>query len=221
MEQLHTPGEIIELSNLAHITEGLVLLAIGVLVIAQGMGYLRKSWQRYLIPSIALTASLVLIGFLFFDHLNELPLAWQWVTTDMQQKQHLQMGVVLGIGSIISLVGVRLKQEKFNLALYAAIAVIGFLFIIHPQHGNDAQATAALLIHRIAGSTLIVASLAQMAALFTQRWRKLLMVLAGISLGISAMLFMIYREPPMSPDMINESQNSSEPINTNMEHMEH
>ena len=43
---LHTPQELVQLSNAAHVAEGIVLAIIGVLVIAQGLGYLQKAWQR-------------------------------------------------------------------------------------------------------------------------------------------------------------------------------
>jgi hypothetical protein len=218
VDQLHTPAEIIQLSNLAHITEGIVLLIIATIVVMQGLGFLQKSWQRYVLPGIALFASIVLIGFLFFDHLNELPLAWKWITTDMQQRQHLQMGVLLGVGSLVALIGIKWQKPKLNLALHAAIALIGFLFIVHPQHGSDAEAAKALLIHRVAGTALIIAGIAQATALFKQQWRKALLILAGVCLALSAVLFMAYREPSMEHDMNMQPATNN---NTNMEHMSH
>lgn len=215
MAPLHTPEEIVQLSNAAHVTEGIVLALFAVLVAAQGFGYVQKSRQRYVVPGIALFASVVLIGFLFFDHLAELPRAWEWITTDMQQRQHLQMGILLGIGSIIALVGLKLRQPKFMLAMHVSLALIGYLFIVHPQHGTTAEAAKALFIHRVAGAALIVAGIGQAAALFYDKWRKPLVIIAAVGLALSGVLFMVYREPLMQPDMMqpaaNHTMNVSQP----------
>ena len=200
---LHTPQELVQLSNAAHVAEGIVLAIIGVLVIAQGLGYLQKAWQRYLVPSIALLASLILAGFLFVDHHNELPVAWHWVTTDMQQQQHLLIGVILGVTSIAALIGLKLKQKWLEFALPVAFAAIGVVFLVHPQHGSDSEAARALLIHRVAGTSLIIAGLAGAGALLRKEWRKVLSIVAGVLLIVSAGLFVSYREPLMTEGDMN------------------
>src|SRR6478672_9190893 len=156
MNPLHTPQELVQLSNAAHLAEGIVLLIIALLIGAQGFGYLQKTWQRYLVPNVALLASLVLGGFLFLDHLNELSRAWHWITTDMQQQQHLLIGIILGVASILTLIGVKIQQKWLTASLALAFAAIGVVFLTHPQHGTDSEAAKALLIHRVAGTTLIL-----------------------------------------------------------------
>lgn len=201
---LHTPQEIVTLSNAAHVAEGIVIILIAAVIVAQGFGYLQKGWQRYLVPSIGLFASFVLVGFLFFDHANELPRAWEWIINDMQQRQHLFMGVLIGLGSIAALIGLKLQKEWLRLGLPLAVALIGLLFLVHPQHGNSEEAATGLLIHRVAGTSLIIAGLAQAGGLFLKQWRKVLAVVAGAGLLLSAVLFISYREPLMSmEDMMN------------------
>ncbi len=208
MEPLHTPQEIVTLSNAAHIAEGIVLIAIAAVIVAQGFGYLQKGWQRYLVPSIGLVASLVLLSFLFFDHANELPRAWDWITSDMQQRQHLLMGILIGVGSIAALIGLKLQQQWLRLGLPLAIAIIGLLFLTHPQHGNSEEAARGLLIHRVAGTSLIIAGLAQAGGLFLKQWRKWLAVVAGAGLVLSAALFISYREPLMDMMNMDHGQNT-------------
>lgn len=209
IESLHTPEEITAISNAAHVAEGVVLLVFAAIIIGQGFGYLQKARQRYLVPYLALFASLLLVGFLFFDHLHELPQAWQWITTDMQQQQHLMIAVVLGIASIAALIGMKLKQKWLEFSLPLAFAVIGVIFIIHPQHGTDEEAARALLIHRVAGTSLIFAGLTQAIGLLRTQWRKWLAVATGIFLILSAVLFMGYREPAVSHEEMNHESNGS------------
>lgn len=198
---LHTPEELVQLSNAAHIAEGVVLTIIAILVIAQAFGYLQKTWQRYLVPGIALLASLILAGFLFVDHYNELPRAWHWVMTDMQQQQHFWIGLILGITSIAAIVGLKLKQKWLELSLPAAFVVIGILFLVHPQHGADAEAAKGLMIHRVVGTSLIIAGFAAASGFFLKQWRKVLAVVTGVALIVSAGALMLYREPLMTDDM--------------------
>jgi hypothetical protein len=214
MDSLHTPQELVTLSNAAHLAEGVVLAFIALLIIAQGFGYLQKTWQHYLVPGIALLASLILSGFLFLDHLHELPRAWYWITTDMQQQQHLLIGAILGVTSVLALIGLKLKQKWLSVALPLAFVAIGIVFLVHPQHGTDNEAARALLVHRVAGTSLISAGLSLLGVTFLKKWYKILSVLAGILLLVSAGLFVSYREPLMeSMDMDGMNMNNS----TNMQ----
>jgi|GEM_PF-687933 len=201
MTPLHTPQELVQLSNAAHVAEGIVLAIIGIIVIAQGIGFLKKTWQRYLVSAVALLASLLLTGFLFVDHLNELPRAWHWITTDMQQQQHLLIAVILFVASIVALVGLKFRQKWLGVALPVAFASIGVVFLVHPQHGTDSEAARVLLIHRVAGTSLIIAGLVLASTTFWSRWRKIMAIIAGVLLIVSAGLFMSYREPLMADNI--------------------
>jgi hypothetical protein len=148
-----------------------------------------------------LAASLLLAGFLFADHVTELPRAWHWITTDMQQQQHLLIAVILFTASMAALAGIKFKQKWLGAALPVAFAAIGVVFLVHPQHGTDSEAARALLIHRVAGTSLIVAGVAFASTTFWSHWRKLSAIIAGILLVISAGLFISYREPLMTDNM--------------------
>ncbi len=197
MEMLHTPEELVRLSNIAHVAEAIVLLIIASLIFAQAFGYLRTGWKRYLWPIVALLASLILAGFLFIGHGNELGKAWRVITADMQQKQHLQIGVLIGIGAIAELIAVKLKKKWLHLAFPLAIGIIGGLFLSHPQHGSTELAQRGLLIHRIAGMALIVAALAQAGSVLRAKSHKLFLIIAAVALAVSAGAFWVYSEPLM------------------------
>lgn len=201
MEMLHTPEEIVMLSNAAHIAEGILLLVLAGILTAQAFGKLQKSWQRYLLPGIGLLASLTLGGFLFFDHAGELVKAWRAINADMQQKQHLYMGTLIGLGSVAEFFAIKRKLKLLHLAFPVAVAIIGILFLVHPQHGTTELAERALLIHRIVGSALIAGALAKAVSVFYPKLQKVLLLITALAFAVSGGLFIAYREPPM--DMSN------------------
>lgn len=197
MEMLHTPEELVRLSNMAHIAEAIVLFIIAALLFAQAFGYLRTGWKRYLWPSVGLLASLILAYALLVGHYNELGKAWRVITTDMQQKQHFQIGVLIGIGAIAELFATRLKKKWLHLVFPITTGIIGVLFLTHPQHGTAEQAQRGLMLHRIAGSALVVAALSQAGAVLRAKSQKVLLVITAFALAISAGAFAMYREPLM------------------------
>jgi len=200
MEMLHTPEELVRLSNAAHIAEAIVLLVIAGLIFAQALGYLHFGWKRYLWPSVALLASLIIAYALFVGHWDELGKAWRVITTDMQQKQHFQIGALIGIGAIAELIAIKLKKKWLHLVFPIAVGIIGILFISHPQHGTEELARRGLAIHRIAGAALIISALAQAGAILRPKSQKALLIVTSVALAVSAGAFMVYREPLMEHD---------------------
>ena len=197
MEMLHTSEEIVRLSNAAHLAEGILLIILAGIVAARALGYLQKPWQQYLLPGISLLASLTLAGFLFYDHAGELARAWRAINADMQQKQHLYMGILIGLGSIAEFFAIKKRLKLLHLAFPAAVAITGLLFIVHPQHGSSELAQRALLIHRIVGGALMIGAIAKALALFRDNLRKILLLMTALSFVVSGGLFISYREPIM------------------------
>lgn len=197
MEMLHTPEEIVRLSNAAHVAEGVLLIILAVIFLAKATGRLQKSWQRFLVPIVGLIASLTLAAFLFVDHGNELAKAWQAIMGDMQQKQHFYMGSLIWLGSIAEFIAIKRKNKLLRIAFPLAVASIGLLFIFHPQHDLSNLAQRALLIHRVAGGSLIISAVAQAMAVFKANSKKTLLIIAAVALTISGSLFISYREPSM------------------------
>jgi len=206
MDMLHTPEEVVRLSNAAHVAEGVLLIILAAILLAQAFGYLEKSWQKYLLPALGLLASLTLALFLFVDHANELGRAWQAVMADMQQRQHAYMGVLIGFGSLAELISIKRDHKILRLVFPLAVAIIGLLFLIHPQHGTSELAERALLTHRIAGSSLIIAALAKAISVFQNRFQKILLIIAASMFIVSGALFIGYKEPPS--DMPHNSSGS-------------
>ena len=213
---LHSPEEIVRLSNAAHAAEGILLLILGGIVASQGFGYLRKAWQRYLIPFVGLLASLALAGFLFLDHYNELGAAWQAINQDMQQKQHWYMGTLLGLGSIIEFIAIKRNAKLLRLALPAAVAIIGVLFLVHPQHGSSDGAARALLIHRVVGTSLLIGALAQALTVIRSKYPKWLPIITASAFILSGGLFLGYREPLVNHGGMNSSTQSHSTYSLNL-----
>lgn len=197
MEMLHTPQELVRLSNTAHTWEGIALIVIAVLIIAQAFGYLRTGWHRYLWPTVALLASLILAGFLFVGHAHELGKAWRVITTDMQQKQHLWISLLVGVGAIAELLAIRLSKKRLHLAFPIAVAIIGILFLVHPQHGSSDMAVKALVIHRVVGIVLLIGAFAQAASVLREKSQKALLIITALAFGVIGGLFIAYCEPKM------------------------
>lgn len=195
LEQLHTPQQIVELSNLAHLVEGLMLFIVGAMVLSEALGYLRGQRSQYIWPVLVLTTSLALFGFLFIGHFDRLALAWKVVTTDPQQRQHLMMAIVLSIGAIAEIAAIKTGRRMLRLGVPVAVAIVGVLFIVHPQHGSSEAAAKAVLIHRIAGTSLVAAGLARAWWALGRRWRNAALIVSGIAFMFGAMFFVTYKEP--------------------------
>lgn len=195
---IHTPEEIVRLSNLAHSTEGILMILLGILLVAKPLGYLQKKWQVYLLPGVSLLASLILFGFLFTGHFNEFPLAWKVMTTDMQQQQHLLIGLILGSTSLITILGLRLGQYKLTAAMSFGLLAIGILFLIHLQHGNGESFKRALFTHRAIGISIIVGWILHAGGVFIKRWHRQLSILSSLGFIIAGFFLMSYREPLVS-----------------------
>lgn len=195
---LHSPQEIVGLSNAAHIAEGILFAIIAVLTIARGSEVLSPARYRLLVPLTGLAASLTLVLFFFADHYDELPQAWRWITSDMQQRQHIYMAAILGAASLVALSGLAWRKNWFDVSMAIAFLAIGMVFLFHPQHGTGTEAARALAIHYGIGAGMILAVLIHAGATFIRGWRKALTVTAGFVLLAVAVLFMTYREPLMT-----------------------
>lgn len=203
---LHTPQELIDISNAAHVAEGIFFALFGILTIARGGGFLSRAAYRLWMPLIGLAAGLTLVLFFFADHYNQLPQAWRWIITDMQQRQHLYMAGILLAGSLIALFGLLLPTNWLDAAMIAALLAIGLVFLFHPQNGAGQEAARAMLIHAGIGTGLILAVLFHAGATFIRGWHKALTVTVGVLLVAVAALFVSYREPPMTAESMSAGE---------------
>lgn len=62
----------LEILRKSYLVEGVYLAALGTLTVLRGVGLLAKEPYRYLVPSIGLLSSLILLGFLNARYRNEL-----------------------------------------------------------------------------------------------------------------------------------------------------
>jgi hypothetical protein len=140
-------------------------------------------------------AGLMLAGFLFYGNYTNVPKAWYWINSDIQQQQHLLVAALLVGGSLLALIGLRFRQLWLQAGLPIAVMAVGLVFLIHPQHGTGPEAARVLLIHRIFGISLMVGGFTQTLALFMPTAREKLLIVTAVGLFVAGVAFIVYEEP--------------------------
>lgn len=210
LTSLHTAEEMRQISNLAHILEGLVLGGAAVIVIAQAMGTFAEGRSRYVWPGLIVFAGAALLLYLLVPHhgLARARLQWSFVFGDPQQRQHVVIATLIlsaGILELLARAG-RLEGRVWSLAWPAALVAVGLLFIVHEQHGTGEAVARATRMHRSLGALLAVAGLLSGIDAMRARRTAGLTVTWALALLAAAVLLALYREPagayhsPMSDD---------------------
>ena len=154
MNPLHSPTELQYFTNIGHWFEGALLGIIAIVTILQRYGYLKGSITRFFIPSLIFIGGVFLSPYMFLHHgLNNVSIVWDFIINDPAQIQHFIMGNLLlaaGITEILITSKV-LTNKLWRIVFPLAVVVIGFLFLIHPQHGTGAEFIRASQIHHILG----------------------------------------------------------------------
>ena len=148
----HTPEEMRQLSNLAHIVEGTLIAIVGVLAL---LGKLAAfTWALSTWPVLILISGVVLLFLLYPLHpLSEWPLIWR----DAQQRQHTIIAVAIVVAGLAELLSSSTPVLRY--VWPTAIIVSGGMFLFHTQHGTSEAAAQAVRRHRVLGGTLIGAGL--------------------------------------------------------------
>jgi len=174
------------LSNLGHLIEGLLLAAVGVLTILEGIRV--AAWASKAWPILILVAGVLLLLLIYPRHpLSDWPAIWR----DPQQREHTIMAASIAVAGVAELL--RGSSVGWAYVWPGVMLLIGVLFLTHAQHGTGAAVVKALWQHRILGLTAIVAGLLRVAEVSTGV--SVLGILWPIVLMAAAAQLILYREP--------------------------
>ena len=196
---LHSPDEMRQISNLAHVIEGVVVALVAATALAEMAGLVGNGRARYLWPGLVTVAGAGLLLYLVIPHhgLDDTTRQWSFVFGDPQQRQHVIIATLLLIAGVVEILARadRLRGPAWRLAWPAAIAVVGILFLVHQQHGTSEAVARATLVHRYLGAVLVLAGVA--AGLDAMRPRRggVPGAVWPLALLTAAVLLIIYREP--------------------------
>jgi hypothetical protein len=196
---LHSPEEMRQISDLAHFVEGLVLGAAALIALIQAHDFLVRGKQRYAWPTLVIVAGVFLLAYLVVPH-HGLALArtqWAFVFGDPQQRQHVLISLLVfagGTSELLTLTG-RVSGRVWRLMWPATLVVVGLLFMLHAQHGTTESVMEAVLLHRVLGSTFVVAGILAAANVVRLVRSKALASSWSLALLVAAVLLVAYREP--------------------------
>jgi hypothetical protein len=194
----HTPEEMRLISDLAHRAEGVVLGVAALIALVQAGGLFQRGRQRYAWPAMVLGAGILLLGYLLipFHGLANARAQWHFVVRDPQQRHHLIMAILVAIGGIGETVARSRKQgnHRWHFVWPAVLVVVGLFFVFHQQHGTSDAVARAALVHRMLGTSMIVAGVFATIAIVRPVSRAAL-ILWPLALLASATLLLLYREP--------------------------
>lgn len=195
---LHTPEEMRQIVNVAHVVEGIVVGVAAIVMIVEARVALRSA--RLVWPAIMVAAGVGLLLFLFIPH-HGLALAttqWNFIVGDPQQRQHVVIAMLITAAGAVELQRgrERLSAPAWGFVWPVALAAIGVLFLVHQQHGTAEAVATAMRVHRYLGATFIAAGV--LSAINASRPRPVRWITLAIALTLmtTATLLIVYREPP-------------------------
>ena len=176
-----------------HKLAGALILLFVMLQLAKESGRAHGTWQTYVLPAGVLGLGL----FLVLD-----PIVFHGREFGAEGLQHqLQGALLLAVAGIeFARCRGKLQHLAFGALLPLAIIAIGFLFVVHSQHGGGDMHTQ-LVQHRIIGATVIFAGLVKVAdslRLAKGNWASIGWLL--LLLAVTMQLFLYVEGPSESSD---------------------
>jgi hypothetical protein len=178
----HTAEEMRENSDLAHHIAGSVLAVASILAVAAVAGVVDPRLWAGLLALFGVVFVLYLIVHHGFENVRR---NWRYIRNDPQQRQHLALGALIAAGAIAEIMG-----APFAFAL--ALAAVGTLFILHPQHGTHEAARRARRAHAWLGSLLLLAAVGRAIAIPQTGWGA---AAWALPLLVAALVLIRYQEP--------------------------
>ena len=196
---LHTPEEMRQISDLAHIAEGIVLGLAAFIAVLQAQGVFVQGRQRLSWPVLIVTAGVFLLAYLTIPHhgLAHARTQWRFVFGDPQQRQHVVISLLVLVGGSCQLLALAGKVEGrvWQLAWPATLVIVGLLFVIHQQHGTSDAIARAMFLHRVLGTTLAIAGAIAGANVLRSVPSRTLATVWPIGLLLASIMLLVYREP--------------------------
>lgn len=195
---LHTPEEMRQVVNVAHVVEGIVIGVAAIAMIVEARASSQRAWFAW--PAIMVAAGVGLLLFLFLPH-HGLALAttqWNFIVGDPQQLQHVVIALLIAAAGAVELLRrrERLPARGWGFAWPTALATIGLLFLVHEQHGTAEAVATAVRVHRYLGVTFVAAGLLSAFDASRSRANRWITVATAAILLLTASLLIAYREPP-------------------------
>lgn len=195
--QLHSPEELVRLSNYAHWAEGGMFLLVVIFSLLNIFFGKYKPKLGFVWPTLVLLSGLFLFVFSYSHHYNEMALAWKATWTDGQQRQHFYMGVLITLAGLGELIALKLEKSisVFKFFLPISLSLIGILFLTHPQHGTSEAVVQAKMIHNYLGVAILLSGVFKFAEVLWSKKAQWLLYPWIVFLAIAAVLLVGYREP--------------------------
>ena len=181
-------------SNFVHIVVGTLLAVVAALAALEVFGVVAGG-GRYVWPGLLVATGLFVPLFIMWAaREHRVPLAR--VLADPQQRQHFTLSgwmLLGGTAEALRLAGVLAWVLGFVWPI--VVALIGYGFLSHAQHGTSEAMAKAVRAHRVLGGTLILAGLARGIEVVSGIHKGTVGLGWVVLLLAAALQFMIYREP--------------------------
>lgn len=196
-----TPEHLRESSNLAHTVEGALLLAAATIAAAQALGRLRGGWREQLWPALLMGAGIFLLVYLPAHHgIDAIPSVLRYAAGDAQQRQHFLLAALALLGGGGAFLARRARRHgrggvAHDAAFSIALAAIGLVFLLHPQHGTTDAVHRARALHLIIGGLFVTTGAAHLWSTLRPASRALTLLWPAM-LALTGASLLLYREPP-------------------------
>jgi hypothetical protein len=190
-----TPEQLRAASNVAHWSEGTLLLVAGLFAVAQEVGWVKSRYQWW--ACLVLAAGILLPVFIGLSAGpanvgDQVRLALH----DRQQLQHLALAILMVAGAMAELRPAHVQIRIVRLVWPTALTVIGLILMIHTEYGTPAAVTEAVRLHRYQGAGFVVAGALRYWQVFANSQRPTSRYAWILAVLVSAGLLIAYREPP-------------------------
>jgi hypothetical protein len=182
----HSPEENRKLSNLGHLIEGMIFAFVSILALLSGFGV--GAWADKVWQVATIIAGLLLLVALYASHPRS---DWLVIWRNAQQRQHTLIAVLVMAGGVLELISI--TGSAMSYAWPGALLLIGFLFLVHKQHGTSEAAAKAVRQHQILGVTIILSGFFRAVEVFNPS--SIFSVLWALALLAAAIQLITYREP--------------------------
>ncbi len=185
LSAMHPPEVMRRSSIMVHRLIGLISGTAAIFALLEELGIFARI-SRYLWPGLLSFSGAFLTLYLLLHHgRRNIKLTSKAIWIDPQQRQHLMMGLMLFLSGQVELLRARglLPGRRWGLILPGALAVMGGMFLTHPQHGTEEAVRESARYHSILGIMLVLTGLFRgfkvVSSMPGHLWAGLLLIVAA------------------------------------------
>lgn len=171
---------------MGHLIEGVIFAIVSILALLSNFGV--GAWADKVWQVATIIAGLLLLVALYASHPRS---DWLVIWRDAQQRQHTLIAALVMAGGVLELISP--SGSPLSYTWPGALLLIGFLFLVHKQHGTSEAAAKAVRQHRILGLTIMFSGFLRAIEVFNQS--SAFGILWSIALLAAAIQLITYREP--------------------------